>query len=233
MYLKLTKQESIAIKVLSTNETAIEVQCSVLMDSSAKRNKHYLAYWYLGESAQSTHVPWHTEPDLIQTIESSRVTHTEYLREPEGFSAGAYMVGYSAVPADAEPENNICATTFLSSFSDVEGQILRGPTLILDEAQVHPDSFKFQYELPEQYNPTRFENWFGVWQADTSYFDTPPLAWAQANQTGDHGIYTVEKCSMKAGRQYQLVYFMNGWNQDKTKLGRNAAGAILNFEAKS
>lgn len=98
---------------------------------------------------------------------------------------------------------------------------------------MHPDSFKFEYHLPEQYNPTRFGNWFGVWQTDTSYFDTPPLYCAQANQTGDNGIYTVSEFPMKAGRSYQLIYFLNGWNADKTKLVCNAAGAILNFEARS
>lgn len=222
--------KSVSFTIGEATGDDIRVDYHLLPGSKPMDWKHYVAVWEAVDSPQGPAIPWKEAPSLNHIgkirrndLEAS-VTLTD-LALPQG----SYIVGYSASSVNSfETERNFCASGYLPALGQ-GGYEYR--SVEISVPAIAPKSVKIHYHTLVNYQPDHYGNWIGIWDKQQDMMTALPIDAVRIDKTASEGNVVLDSFNGVAGHSYVAYYFMDGWNEDKTRLSRSGMAAMASFDA--
>lgn len=207
----------------------MEVQFKTLKNNKPNAYKNYLAIW------EGNGNPWMDKNLRCEAIKCDPdMNKGDWVFTYKLKYQQEYVLGYcvsddgmdDCSKAGETRATGLCALAHIPE----EGDEVTYEHTSMELIQVRSNSLSLKYNMLPGYTPNRCLNWVGLYAGDANIYTGEPIRAVSVDSARSSDSVVFNGAPIERGTRYQLAYYMNGWTEDRSKLGKTAIACKLVFE---
>lgn len=228
LILNVNDGNNVSINIKKITSDYITLRYSTLNDNNPNENQNYLALW---SDVSEGSIPWKRTPDytykIMSTAENDDVSFNKL-----ALSEGKYMLAYSLVPYNEKSLTaNYCTSAYIPSLDAALDEVIYSLTELSIE-DYGSSYVNIKYKTLDNFNPSKNNNWIGIWRDTTNIGDVDPIAFEAVSSESSEDIVTFNNTKMVKGKKYMVAYFMSGYDSKASNLSKTAMACYVTFTVK-